>query len=223
MKVLKEVRGAMRTSGLVGASTLLLGMAICGLAAFYATTLLLEPDTRQFTESSSTEAFNAAAPGIRMLGTGWSTPEAWGTWSVGSKAELVLKLDPKPADDVQLALEARGFPHLVDNLQKIHVSVNGTRIASLEPNFEGVIRNAVLKIPATVANLREPMQVLFEIARPTSPRDLNLGNDTRALGIGLMGATLRYRSEVERNRIRARTMAVQPHDLAAIAPTLSRD
>ncbi len=196
MKALDDFRSAIGTLGWTGTFILLSGMTACGVAGFYLTARLLETDTRKFAESLSTESFYAGANGMRLLGKGWSTPEPWGTWSLGSKAEIMLKLGSKPAGDVQLVLEARGFPFQMKNLQKINVSVNGAHITSLEPNFEGAIRNAELNIPAKVAILRDPMHVVFEIARPTSPRDLNLGSDTREIGIGLMGATVRYKSEV---------------------------
>lgn len=169
-----------------------LGMVVSAAVGFYATARWLDRDNTRLESATVREIFAAGNNGIRLLGKGWATPELWGTWSIGPAAELALDLKHAPADDVRLTLEARAFPHLPDNLQKINVVVNGRRIASLQPSAEGVLRGATLNVPAEVS-AATPMKIVFEIDRPASPHDLQLGPDMRKLGIGLVGIAVEYR------------------------------
>jgi hypothetical protein len=187
--------------GRVTTRLLALGMAVSIVAGFALTSRLLERDNRLLENTSLREVFAARQSGLRLLRQGWALPEAWGTWSVGPRAELAVPLEGTPADDLELSIEAIAFPHLPDNLQSIHINVNGTRIATLQPNFEGFVREATFSIPGKVAIRSNPMQVVFEVARPTSPSALGLSSDSRRLGIGLKGLTLFYRYELRESRL----------------------
>lgn len=207
MIALDMIRRAIRDLGKVAASLLVLGMVGATATGFVLTSRLLERDNRLLQNASLHEVFAARQSSVRLLGQGWSLPEAWGTWSVGPRAELALPLEGTPADNLELSIEAIAFPHLPDNLQSIHVNVNGTRIATLQPNYEGFVREATLGIPGQVAARANPMRVVFEIARPTSPSALGLSKDRRELGIGLKGLMLFYRYERRDNRLVQHDMA----------------
>jgi hypothetical protein len=201
MIALDMIRRAIRDLGKVAASLLVLGMVGSVAAGFVLTSRLLQRDNRLLQNASLHEVFGARQSSLRLLRQGWAPPEAWGTWSVGPRAELALPLEGAPADDLELSIEAIAFPHLPDNLQSIHVNVNGTRIATLQPNYEGYVREGTLGIPGQVAARSNPMKIVFEIARPTSPRALGLSKDERKLGIGLKGLTLFYRYELRESQL----------------------
>jgi hypothetical protein len=174
-----------------------LGVVAGVLFGFLAVLRLLDGSSEPMESASVREVFTVRSPGVRLLGRGWAPPESWGTWSIGPAAELALDLQHTPAEVVRLSLEARAFPHQPNNRQKINVVVNGVRLAVLEPNPEGVLRSSALDIPAKVASAAKPMRIVFEIARPSSPKDLNVGQDTRKLGIGLTGLSVEYRFKLD--------------------------
>lgn len=180
------------------AALIVLGMAAGTIVGFLAVTRWLERDTTPLENASLREVFAAGNRGIRLLGKGWAPPENWGIWSIGPTADLAIQLEHTPADSVSLRLEARAFPHLPGNMQRVNVVVNGNRIGTLEANAEGILRGPPISIPAKVAANANPMRIVFEITRPASPKDLNLGQDTRQLGIGLMGISVEYRFKLEK-------------------------
>jgi hypothetical protein len=177
---------------------MVLGMAVGTIVGFLAVTRWLERAPPPLETANVRVVFAAGNQGIRLLGKGWASPESWGIWSIGPTAELAIQLEHMPADNVDLRLEARAFPHLPNNMQRVNVVVNGSRLSTLEANTEGILRGPPISIPAKVAAASRPMRIVFEITRPSSPKDLNLGQDTRQLGIGLMGISLEYRFKLEK-------------------------
>ena len=53
--------------------------------------------------------FTAGAPGVAALWSGWSEPDAFGTRSVGSVAELLLSLEQVPEGEVELCCWVEGL------------------------------------------------------------------------------------------------------------------
>ena len=140
------------------------------------------------------EVFNAKSDGISRLGAGWSFPEAWGTWSNGPRAELTLALRQPPVSDVRMSIDARIYPFFPVIEQSVRVNVNGTQVAVIERNWEDGILGGIFYVPAGVVTAQQPMRIVFEITRPTSPNDVGEGADRRKLGLGLKSVTLEYLS-----------------------------
>lgn len=67
----------------------------------------------------------------------------------------------------------------------VDISANGTAIGKWiflhgEPEVDREVR-----IDGTVADQRNPLEILFRISDPASPSSLGLSNDTRLLGMGV--------------------------------------
>ena len=116
-----------------------------------------------------------------LLRCGWLEPEDVGTWSIGPESRLLLQLEPGRAATVDI--EVMPFADSQD------VVVNANRA----PLTEWTLTKAgpslqTLEIPA-IADGR--LELAFHFPDTTSPHDLGLSNDGRALAIRLLSLTLR--------------------------------
>jgi arabinofuranosyltransferase len=120
---------------------------------------------------------------------GWSDAEPWGTWSIGSKAELLLPLPSNPAAstpvDVDLQITADGFSRSADRPQQVELAVNGVSVAQWSFAPGDLDKTRTGRIPASVAARQSPASLVFRIEHPASPADAGLSGDTRQLGLGL--------------------------------------
>jgi hypothetical protein len=141
------------------------------------------------------EFFRAGLSGPKLLRSGWHSPEDWGTWSNGPSAALVWRLNRLPASEMRVRIGARIYPWYASIDQSIRVIVNGAHVATIVRNFEGEISGGNFRVPASIASAKVPMQIAFEIANPTAPKDIGESLDTRKLGLGLMNIEIEYESE----------------------------
>ena len=120
-----------------------------------------------------------ANDGCFLLDGGWSRIEPWGVWSNGRIARLDLPV-PVVGGRHRLEITLIGFsPH---DRQSVAISLNGKPagryfVSSKRPS------TLALAIPADAAG---DLTISFRIKHPASPSFLNLGNDQRRLGIGLI-------------------------------------
>lgn len=121
----------------------------------------------------------------RVITRGWSDPEAWGVWSVGPQAELSLWIGTRIKNDVDLEITAKAVV-----AQEIRVEANGEEVAKWQLDTQN--RAQRVTIPKAYAAKASPMKIVFNISKPTSPQDLGTGTDGRKLGIGVIGASVRY-------------------------------
>ena len=122
---------------------------------------------------------------------GFSIPEDWGTWTDGSMAIALLRVS-KPCE---LRAEFVVHPFVPDKKREISVAVtvNGLLLDtwrfrgpdSIEP------RTRHLRIPKEIVGDDGAIWLAFAIQNARSPRQLGLSEDTRSLGLGLRGVTLR--------------------------------
>jgi hypothetical protein len=114
---------------------------------------------------------------------GFGRHESWGTWTVGSRAALALRL-PETA---LLELTLRPFLGREPETRTVIIRVNGQAAAKLR--FEGKGGGSVpLRVPIppfAFAPCGEAV-LSFEIDNACSPSELGIGNDTRRLGVGLV-------------------------------------
>ena len=163
---------------------------VCGIAAFVGMKLYLDGPAATPFDSEVTEIFTTSGNGGKLLGTGWSAPERWGTWSEGPRAELGWKLAAPPIGDLRFAIRGLIYPPYAEANQTVQVSVNGTHVATLRTNSDGGIRGGEFTVPAKAAGVNDPMQIVFQVERPVSPAELHLGNDARKIGLGLKSITV---------------------------------
>ncbi|GAA5234653.1 hypothetical protein FOZ76_20680 [Verticiella sediminum] len=132
---------------------------------------------------SFTEADNG---GARYLGLGWSQREAWGTWSDGRHASLLLPLDRSAPRELLLDVQ----PLLGENLpaQRVQVRVDGAEVADFTVTARQTVSLAVPGAPQGGVRMTRVELTLPDAARPV---DIGGGEDLRRLGLGLIGLTVR--------------------------------
>lgn len=124
-------------------------------------------------------------------GKGWSTPEAWGTWSEDDLASLRIDVSLMETGNLQMMLEAQAFlpPR---NTQAVEVRANGRFVGHIEfdPNRR---RGAwLVDIPQDVVRPGSALiDIEFLISTPTSPREAGISDDTRRLGLGIISLEFR--------------------------------
>jgi hypothetical protein len=116
---------------------------------------------------------------------GWSQPETWGTWTEGSEAGFLVRLDQQRPSALDLAASVHAFVNERHPNLDVAVSVNRQPVARwnfTEEDVDGV-RHAF--IPADVVGTHSILHVEFAMSQPARPASLGLSNDTRLLGIGV--------------------------------------
>jgi glycosyltransferase involved in cell wall biosynthesis len=163
-----------------------------GLRRFIETMLSLAkttPDMEPGYRIGDAIDFGDALDSRGFMGNGWSETEPWGTWSVGNRAELSVKLGAKP--DRQLFLNAFAFAHLPRQDHEgvsVRVCCGGKPIA--EWTFTpaeargGGPRWVSAPLPAP-EHLDGALDFVFEIEGASSPFAEGLSHDRRVLGLGL--------------------------------------
>ncbi|MGE8096804.1 DUF6311 domain-containing protein [Pseudomonas fluorescens] len=132
------------------------------------------------------QRFNYKTP---HLAHGWSTPEAWGTWSEGEEAEIVLRVPPQAQS---IVIEALAFVLPMHLGQDVVFTINGlqassTRLTRLQDNR--------IEIPLTAA-IHEAiardtlMRIHVQLPDAISPKQLGLGEDQRVMGLGVKSLTV---------------------------------
>ena len=129
-------------------------------------------------------AFDLASPALFCLVSGWSTPEAWGTWSEGPTAKLRLPLaGARGRWRALFTCKAFGPPHAPVTVQ----ARGGSAAQAVDWSMPAdVIVQRELDVDAS----GDDVTVQFTFPNPASPRDLGLAADSRQLGLGLIAVTL---------------------------------
>jgi len=117
-----------------------------------------------------------------VLLAGWAYPEAWGTWSDGRSAKLVLPLpEGRPS---YLTLTARAFVPPKQRQQIVEVWVNDQLYKSMTFAKDDGNEIEIALSQAILSN--RYILIDFRFQTPVKPKDLGLGDDDRALAIGLV-------------------------------------
>ena len=133
--------------------------------------------------------FSQKAFGRReFLLQGWAPyGEAWGSWSDGVSASVLL---PIPAGNPKMVnFTVRAFVNEKHPVQQIDVYINNVLVKHFElRNFASNLMD--IPIPPAVLN-DEFFKIELKIQSPASPKALGLGADDRQLGIGAISAVFR--------------------------------
>lgn len=133
--------------------------------------------------AGQTITFQKKSPGTAYLIRGWSEPEDWGTWSLGTKAEIFLPVIPSSVSS--LAVKASALVSPDHPSQHIGVRING------EPAGDFVLGTYAsdfdVKIPDTVRQEDDAsfLRVEFSLKDAARPSDVGLGPDDRILALGI--------------------------------------
>jgi hypothetical protein len=168
-------------------------LIIASVVGFFATSHLVEkrkvpPFTRE-----TAHVFVAGSQSLALLRDGWSWPEAWGTWTSGPVAQLDFPIETRPIGNVVLAIYGRSMsPAGQPGGQLVRVKVNGEELGTLRFNNEDEIIGGKIEVPERMVRVGHPLRVVFEIARPTSPKEVLMSADERKLGLALHRIAARY-------------------------------
>lgn len=137
-------------------------------------------------------AFATGGVGVAWLQSGWSQPEAWGTWSIGNYA--VMSIDPrnfsKFPSGVKLRLSARVLVSTKHPVQRVSVSVDGKTVGSYVSKYPTGEFSMDIPIVAAVIHPRRPVIIAFSLPDAKSPAAIGINRDGRQLAIGLVRAQL---------------------------------
>ena len=116
---------------------------------------------------------------------GWAPyGEAWGNWSEGQVASMLLPIpDPRPKN---LKLLVRAFVHKKHPKQDVEIFINGffqKKISLSE--FEN--NQIDIPLPSSVSN-SDYLKLEFKMLNPASPKAIGISDDDRQLGIGAISA-----------------------------------
>jgi hypothetical protein len=125
-------------------------------------------------------SFGGTSTNLGLMGPGWSKPEPWGAWSLGSDAVILIPLNPLNERHLLLTVTCRGFASGSTG-RRVDVYANNYLVGIWTLTDSATAFEA--DIPPITGNAR--LIVRFHISNPVSPSDLHLSNDTRKLGIGL--------------------------------------
>lgn len=146
-----------------------------------------------------TVSFANGGAGVRWLGSGWSHPERWGTWSDGRRAVMSIETRdlPQTGNGLLMDVAANVYVNAKHPVQHVVVLVGGN-----------VTGRYVVRYPSTLLSMRIPLgcsderaqggpggRIVVEFAFPDaiSPNDIGLSGDTRILALGLVSARLRQK------------------------------
>jgi hypothetical protein len=138
------------------------------------------------TEISKQIYFSRDAEGRReFLLDGWAPyGEAWGNWSEGTTASMLL---PIPAGKPKsLKLQARAFVHEKHPKLDVEILINGVPQKKVSlTEFES--NQIDIPLPASLLG-RDYFKVELKILNPASPKALGISEDDRQLGLGAISA-----------------------------------
>jgi hypothetical protein len=134
--------------------------------------------------------FRGPGSGRQTTVSGWSGPEAIGTWTDSSDALLVVRgLSPARG---ALHLGARAMAFLAGDHREVRVAVtvNGTPAGLWRFTQEGAVVEREGEAPAS--SLVPPVtRIAFHIDSPRSPLEMHVSKDARKLGMLLVELSLR--------------------------------
>jgi hypothetical protein len=135
-------------------------------------------------------AFANGSSGVGWLRSGWSHPEAWGTWSLGHHAVMSIGPGriPKSPDGLKLRVYAKILVNSKHPVQRVAVAVDGKRVA----NYVGKYPDGELKmdipLSASVLKSQRPVTIAFSLPDAISPEAIGINGDGRHMAIGLLEA-----------------------------------
>lgn len=129
--------------------------------------------------------------GLPYLFCGWSGPEAWGAWSEGDDATIVLPLNGNRPD--MIIIESKPFVTSLNPKQDFEVAINDQPAAKFGLTAESK-RLLEIKIPRSALDdesFKGMLKIDFHFHNAVRPIDIGLNDDTRRLSLGVASITVR--------------------------------
>lgn len=133
--------------------------------------------------------FSNKGTSTRYCIAGWSGAEGWGRWTDGTKATLRLWIVNGDYRSLGLMLYSGGYVNGKHLSEQVDIKVNGTIIDHMtfrEVDGDAKPHRHLFAIPEDVLRSDHILRVTFIIHQPASPQQLNLGDDSRNLGVGVV-------------------------------------
>jgi phosphoglycerol transferase len=124
-------------------------------------------------------SFTSEQPPEGVSVEGLSSPEPWGSWSVGNK--VTVRFDKPLPTQFKLQVTARAYG---PNAEKPITLLLGKQKESMAFRSFDSMQTRNIKLKAPVYTLT------FVVPKPTSPAELKESTDDRKLGIGLVQVVL---------------------------------
>ncbi|MCS3926220.1 hypothetical protein M2175_001251 [Bradyrhizobium elkanii] len=117
---------------------------------------------------------------------GWSSPEPWGAWSDGDRAELGFVVASAPREHPKLLIECRAFITQRSLEQRIEFWSQSVKLSEVTLRKD----TNVIPVPLGGLHLNAGSPLIIELRMPLakSPQQLALSQDPRKLAIGLVSA-----------------------------------
>ena len=123
----------------------------------------------------------------KFLASGISSPEKWGTWTIGDKAILKFIYQPGLCIGISLKLTLSAFIHSKNKRILSFVQLNGYLLGKLNFVYKGQAsikpQNYSFKIPNAYMLPDKINAIKFTISGAQSPYNLGLSADRRVLGL----------------------------------------
>lgn len=135
-------------------------------------------------------SFRSRGNADRYLLSGYWVSEAWGRWTSGTMANMILPLAAPIDDDVELELEILPFFYPPSrSVCAFSVQINGVVVLNAHETRGGINRYTVTIPKAQVADV-SVLVLSFIAESPVRPVDLGISIDPRLLGVGLVSLRL---------------------------------
>ena len=124
----------------------------------------------------------------KFFGLGWSVPEAWGRWTNGPEAVMVLRVADRSREAVVYLSMVAFVPSRHE--QRVEISANGSTLGTwfFDPTRQDA--EISLRIPAGSIDSDGIVVLTFRMPDSISPSAIGKSNDLRLLGIGIKGLQL---------------------------------
>jgi hypothetical protein len=121
------------------------------------------------------------------FGDGWALDDG-GIWTEGSESRIALSLDVLADRDYFIGISLGSIGTKSDETLAVTVLANGERIARCDFNYGDPEWEVELPAPLPADG---KVDLMFEVERPRSPRELGWSDDDRPFGLLLRSLTLR--------------------------------
>ena len=136
--------------------------------------------------------FAAGQKGVPSLDQGWSDPESWGVWAIGTQSSLDLKLDATAfSAGAELSLFVQTLlPRSVPQ-KSVYVEIASADGSQIHATWMVGRNNAVqtICVPSRLLKQHAPLRLNFSAKQSFSPASIGDGDDTRVLNFGLTKLT----------------------------------
>ncbi len=128
--------------------------------------------------------FNKGAISKESLRVGWSHVEDWGVWSEEHEASLSLPIKKAAIKEISLDFVIQVF-NGGHSSQNIEVYINNFHATTWSyPSKRNMhLKQLNFSLPRPIFSDR--LKITFKISNPISPKDLQMSDDARKLGIGI--------------------------------------